>query len=277
MIIISTLITPLFSLKYIEVGSLTVWAIPFILIIISLVFISPTMLFWVGLSALFTQIFVWVFAPPTPVVVVDDSDYILRIGFLVIALVAAYYINRLYVDKLKENAYYTKRIHELAYHDYLTDLPNRVLFSDRLNQAILSAKRTNENFAVIFLDLDDFKKVNDTLGHDQGDLLLKEIANKLTETLREEDTVSRYGGDEFLVLAQNISAEAIEELPRRIIESLERPFDLEGQSIYITASLGVSVYPVDGETVDQLIKSADIAMYKAKKNGKSQYVILSQV
>ncbi|AGA68972.1 diguanylate cyclase (GGDEF) domain-containing protein [Desulfitobacterium dichloroeliminans LMG P-21439] len=275
LIVISTLIIPLFSLKYIEIGSLTVWAIPFILIIISLVFVTPTMLFWVGLSALLTQIVVWIFAPSAPVVLVDDSDYILRIGFLMIALVAAYYINRLFVKKLRENAYYTKRIQELAYHDYLTDLPNRLLFNDRLYQAILSAKRTEQNLAVIFLDLDDFKRVNDAMGHEQGDVLLKEVARRLTETLREEDTVSRYGGDEFLVLAQNISTEAIEELPRRIIESMERPFNLEEHSVFITASLGVSVYPIHGETVNQLIKSADLAMYQAKEKGKNQYVLCS--
>lgn len=276
LILIGIFVTPLFSLKYIEIGGLTVWALPFILIIISLIFTTPTMLIWVGLSALLTQIIVWIFAPNSPEIIVDDSDYMIRIGFLAIGIVSAYFINRLYVEKLKENAFYTQKIKELAYHDFLTDLPNRLLFNDRLQQAILAAKCQQRNVAVMFMDLDNFKMVNDTLGHEQGDLLLQKIAWRLKELIREGDTVSRIGGDEFLILAPNISENGISELAGRIMGSFVQPFTLGEQNIYANASMGISVYPLDGETPDLLIKHADMAMYKVKDKGKNQYLLCSQ-
>ncbi|MGI6451620.1 MAG: putative bifunctional diguanylate cyclase/phosphodiesterase [Desulfitobacteriia bacterium] len=164
----------------------------------------------------------------------------------------------------------------MAYHDHLTGLPNKLLFYDRLKQAILGARRTEADLAVMFLDLDNFKMVNDTKGHEQGDVLLTAIAGRLTEILREGDTVSRIGGDEFLILVQNVSLNGAAEVAERVLKKLGQPFVLDGQNFNITTSIGVALYPQDGETPEILIKNADMAMYQAKEKGKNQYLLCSQ-
>jgi len=171
-----------------------------------------------------------------------------------------------------------KEIEVLAYYDGLTNLPNRILFSDRLNQAINLAKRTGNLIGVLFMDLDSFKSINDTMGHGAGDIILKEVAQALEDRLRKTDTVSRFGGDEFLIMLNNIgNPEDIIKVSDDIMEIFTKPFDLNGQEFYITASAGVAVYPIDGEDTETLIKNADIAMYKAKSKGKNQYVLCTTV
>lgn len=160
----------------------------------------------------------------------------------------------------------------MAYYDQLTLLANRTLFNDRLNQAIYSANRNENTFAVMFLDLDTFKNINDTLGHENGDMLLKCVANKLSQNVRKSDTVARFGGDEFLILINNISnIKSIGRIAGNILSIFEMPFNIGGQDLFVTGSAGISVYPMDGSDVDTLIKNADIAMYKAKENGKNQF------
>ena len=167
-----------------------------------------------------------------------------------------------------------EKITHLAYHDHLTGLPNKLLFTDRLRQAIFLARRTDKSLGVIFVDLDEFKMINDTMGHDQGDELLKEVAVRISGSIRGEDTVCRAGGDEFIILIQNISdMEDMQRVARKITECFNETYRLKGQEFNITASIGVSMYPVDGEDVDTLIKNADIAMYKAKASGKNRFVM----
>ncbi|SDL01371.1 bifunctional diguanylate cyclase/phosphodiesterase [Natronincola ferrireducens] len=175
-------------------------------------------------------------------------------------------------EKIQEEMRY------LAYHDYLTGLPNRLLLTDRLKQAIHISKRTERIIGVIFLDLDAFKIVNDSIGHDQGDELLKEVAQRLTDTLRKADTVCRMGGDEFLIIIQNLTnVNDLERIVKKIMHIFSYPFKLKEQNFYVTASAGVAIFPEDGEDVEMLIKNADIAMYKAKEKGKNQYVFCSPV
>lgn len=159
-----------------------------------------------------------------------------------------------------------------AYHDILTGLPNRVLFKDRLRLAIAQAKRSNQKLAVMFLDLDRFKVVNDTLGHVVGDELLLSVAGRLRHCLREGDTLARLGGDEFtLLLPQILAAPDAAVIAKKIIESLERPFHIDGNELFATVSIGVAMYPDDGETIDSLIKNADIAMYNTKAHGRNNF------
>lgn len=159
-----------------------------------------------------------------------------------------------------------------AYHDLLTGLPNRVLFKDRLRLAIAQAKRNSQKFAVMFLDLDRFKVVNDTLGHVVGDELLLSVGARLRHCLREGDTLARLGGDEFtLLLPQILAANDAAVIARKIIEALERPFQIDGNELFATASIGVAMYPDDGETIDSLIKNADIAMYNTKARGRNNF------
>lgn len=157
-----------------------------------------------------------------------------------------------------------------AYHDTLTDLPNRALFKDRLNLALIQAKRSKNELAVMFVDLDRFKLVNDTLGHIKGDELLKMVALRLKERLREGDTLARLGGDEFtLILPDLRDKKDAAMIADQIVHSLSQPFNLDGTEVHVSASVGIAVCPSDGETVDDLIRHADIAMYKVKGTGKN--------
>jgi len=158
----------------------------------------------------------------------------------------------------------------MAQYDALTHLPNRALFNDRLQQAIAAAQRHKEHLALMFLDLDKFKPVNDTYGHGVGDLLLKEVAQRIQECLRESDTAARLGGDEFVVLLPTIeAAQDAGKVGEKILHALNRPFELAGHSLQISSSIGVAVYPEHGRDEKLLVKNADIAMYHAKKNGRN--------
>jgi diguanylate cyclase (GGDEF)-like protein len=168
-------------------------------------------------------------------------------------------------------------LQQLAHFDSLTRLPNRTLFYDRLSQALHYAHRTKENVAVIFIDLDHFKDVNDTLGHRVGDLLLKDVADRLVDLIRGSDTVARLGGDEFTIFAQDVGNPGNAcRVAQKIVEVFTEPFQLDGQQVYITASIGVTMYPTDGETVDELLKNADLAMYQAKEKGKNAFHLFNQ-
>jgi len=167
-----------------------------------------------------------------------------------------------------------KQIHYMAYYDLLTGLPNRTLFKDRLNQAVLRAERKSEILAVLLLDLDAFKNVNDTIGYEGGDALILEVSRKLCQSLRKSDTVSRFGEDEFLILVQNIgSTRDVIKIVNKVIQVFKKPFTVHNQELYISASVGIAVYPFDGSDADSLIKNADIAMSQAKSRGKGQYCL----
>lgn len=165
-----------------------------------------------------------------------------------------------------------KIIHFQAYHDTLTRLPNRTLLNDRLVQAISHAKRNNEMLSVMFLDLDRFKNINDTLGHMMGDKLLQVVADRLKKCLRECDTLARIGGDEFTILLPEIHSKNDSEfIAKKIIETLKHPFNLDNHEVFISTSIGISHYPNDGETKESLLKHADIAMYAIKNKGKDGF------
>lgn len=169
-----------------------------------------------------------------------------------------------------------KDINYLAYHDVLTGLPNRALFSNRLEQAIHLAKRTEKYIGILFIDLDGFKAVNDTLGHDWGDNLLKQVAVRVSNCIRKYDTIARFGGDEFLIMIPQIANRGdIEEVAKKVMKVLEKPIIVNEQEFFISASGGIAIFPQDGEAVNVLIKNADLAMYFAKNNGKSQYAFCS--
>jgi diguanylate cyclase (GGDEF)-like protein/PAS domain S-box-containing protein len=165
-----------------------------------------------------------------------------------------------------------ERIQFLADHDALTSLPNRVMFSELLNMAIASAQRNNRKFAVLFIDLDHFKVINDTLGHDAGDTLLQEMGTRIRDTVRTSDVVARLGGDEFVVLVQEVGEPAqVETVARKILSALVEPMVIGGQECRVSASLGICMYPADAQTEQSLMKNADTAMYHAKEAGKNTY------
>lgn len=445
-ITIISLIIPIVTLNFIELASITVWAFSFIIIIFSLVFNNRIVLLTVSVSIFATQLFVWLMTPQV-MVRIDGIDHIVRIGLFAIAIWLAFYVNKIYIFRLKENAdkiklqkliaeissdfvainqinfdekinnmlkqsgefcqversyvflfdlqnrtmTYThewcqvgtkqetctirnisldvfpwwikqielqgiihiadvkklpvealeeikqlvsqetkslislpitskgkvlgflvfdsaelnkkwrddhinllkiitnvladaiakveaeKEINFMAYYDQLTKLPNRFLFNDRVNQAIHLANRTEKMIGIIFLDLDSFKTVNDTMGHELGDELLQIVGHKISQCLRKSDTVSRFGGDEFIIMANNISnIQNVVKVAEKITSLFKQPFNLQGQDFYITVSIGVAVYPFDGEDTETLIKNADIAMYNAKDKGRNQYVLCTK-
>jgi diguanylate cyclase (GGDEF)-like protein/PAS domain S-box-containing protein len=153
-----------------------------------------------------------------------------------------------------------------ALHDALTDLPNRTLLSDRLHQAILAATRGEQTLALIIMDLDHFKEINDTLGHHNGDLILQQVANRVRRVLRESDTVARLGGDEFAVLLSMADLADATQIAKKLLDALDQPFELEAQSFRIGASLGIALFPEHGRDGAALMKRADVAMYEAKRN-----------
>jgi len=165
-----------------------------------------------------------------------------------------------------------KLIHYQAYHDLLTNLPNRALFQDRLANTISNARREDDKLAVLFLDLDRFKVVNDTLGHSVGDELLKQVGIRLKSCLREGDTVARLGGDEFIVLLPNVeSAKVASVVGQKLLDAIKSAFMVEGNEIFVTCSIGIALYPEDGTTADELIKNSDTAMYFTKDKGKNSF------
>jgi len=157
-----------------------------------------------------------------------------------------------------------------AYHDILTDLPNRILFKDRLGLAVIQAKRKLAELAVMFIDLDRFKLVNDTLGHVKGDELLQQAARRLKECLRKGDTLARHSGDEFTIVLPELRDRAdAKAIADKFQEVLQQPFDLDGHVVHISASIGIAVYPSDGDSIEELLRHADIAMYQVKAQGKN--------
>jgi len=193
------------------------------------------------------------------------------------------------VRNISEHKNNEKQIQYLSFHDTLTNLPNRYLLKDRLEQAIANAKRKNRLLAIVLLDLDNFKNINDTIGHTAGDLLLQGFADRLSKCVRQTDSVSRLpaegsdsfvarlGGDEFTVLLSEIdNIEDPAKVSNRVLGMLSEPFILGPQEIFVTVSIGIAIYPFDGKDIDTLIKNADMAMYQAKNHGRNNYQYYSE-
>ena len=183
------------------------------------------------------------------------------------------FINHLAIfSDISERKIAQERIQQLAHYDVLTGLPNRVLFSDRLEQAIISAQRNHTKIALLFLDIDRFKQINDTLGHGAGDLMLQNVGQRLLSCVREQDTVSRQGGDEFIVVLSDAGIAGAELVAQKILQSIIQPYSIEGHDLRITASVGIAVYPDHAQDSESLIRFADVAMYQAKENGRNCYL-----
>jgi diguanylate cyclase (GGDEF)-like protein/PAS domain S-box-containing protein len=169
-------------------------------------------------------------------------------------------------------------LQHLATHDTLTDLPNRFLLVDRLSQLLARAQRSGATFAVLFMDIDRFKEVNDTLGHEVGDLLLRAVAQRLTKSVRQSDTVARIGGDEFVIIletgGENCGADAV---AVKVEQTLARSFTIQKHHLKVTVSIGISFYPENGEDADMLLRAADSAMYLAKRGGGNRHLTCAVV
>jgi diguanylate cyclase (GGDEF)-like protein len=198
---------------------------------------------------------------------------------LVISLIALPLYFSVLLKQLQKQHDELKRLYEkmarYATHDSLTNLPNRKHFHDQLANAITTAEQKKVTFTVLYLDLDGFKAINDALGHTVGDQLIESTARRIEQCVRKDDMVARVGGDEFIVLLQNVASVDVSKIAEKIIENLSRPLMLANRSVSVTTSIGVATYPHDGADVSALIHSADSAMYEAKHNGKNGYRIFS--
>ncbi|NTU72190.1 MAG: EAL domain-containing protein [Coriobacteriia bacterium] len=179
------------------------------------------------------------------------------------------------VRDVTERVHARRTIERMAFYDSLTDLPNRALFNDRLASALARARRRSEHLAVVFVDLDDFKTINDTLGHLVGDGVLRAVANRIHSLLREEDTIARQSGDEFTIIARVVDRDGAAALAVRILEALKESFMVDGYELHVSASVGVAVYPEDGLVDSELIRNADTAMYRAKEIGRNIFRMYS--
>jgi len=169
-----------------------------------------------------------------------------------------------------------KQIRYLAYYDQLTNLPNRQLFNDRVHQVLVHAQRNNGKFAILFMDMDCFKKINDSLGHLIGDSVLQLVATRILGCLRAEDTLSRYGGDEFVLLLPDVTGpHGVTIVVKKILNSVRRPFNINGQELHLRLSIGIAIYPSAGTDLDTLLQNADIAMYHVKTHSKDSYCFYS--
>lgn len=164
-----------------------------------------------------------------------------------------------------------EKLTQMAFYDNLTDLPNRLMLKNHLKKVLSRAKRKDHDFAIMFLDLDGFKDVNDSLGHDVGDALLKDVSIRLTASVREEDFVSRIGGDEFIIVFEETSIEELEGITSQIIQNIGNPYYLSNKEACVTPSIGISIFPDHGDEIDSLVDHADKAMYAAKNTGKNTY------
>jgi diguanylate cyclase (GGDEF)-like protein/PAS domain S-box-containing protein len=165
-----------------------------------------------------------------------------------------------------------EQLDHLAHHDPLTDLPNRLLFNDRLAHAISRARRDDGQLAVVFIDIDRFKTINDSLGHPSGDEVLQQVARRLVASVRESDTVSRLGGDEFIILLEDLlDVDDVLVLATKLMQAFQEPFKVEGHSLHLNISMGISLFPRDGEEAAMLIKNADAAMYSVKDSGRNDF------
>ena len=170
-----------------------------------------------------------------------------------------------------KRVYLEEKLEYQATHDTLTDLPNRALLSDRINQAIAVAKRDHTFVGVLFFDLDRFKLINDSLSHEAGDELLKSFAKRIKESIREGDTLSRIGGDEFVMVLPNLhKEEEAMSIANKVLLLMQSPFLIAKRKVIVTASIGISLYPKDGKNSDELLKNADLAMYRSKESGSNQ-------
>ena len=165
-----------------------------------------------------------------------------------------------------------QRIEHLAHYDVLTDLPNRVLFTERCEHALSRARRDGHQLVVLFLDLDRFKHINDSLGHPVGDRLLQQVARRLLDAVREEDTVARLGGDEFVVVLEEVQdGLVVAPIAEKLLQAFHTPFELAEHSLHVSPSIGIAIYPTDGDSVTTLVRNADVAMYRAKESGRNNY------
>lgn len=285
-------------IRFYDVIGPAVWTVAFIQLSLALVRISKSMLMVLELATIIAFFYSIYHTFENQFLNLDLIYFVVQfVLFLVLSLILASVhqinVNRYFSVEKKYREVTEKNVEiellndvikkseeqakDIAYHDILTGLPNRYYLTTSLNRIIDQCKCKDRFLGVFFMDLDDFKLINDTMGHDIGDALLKMVAQRLKNSMRENDLVARIGGDEFIILIQSLGEyQEMDTIARQILDCFKQPYHLDGQKCYITTSLGLAICPTDGDDGETLIKHADIAMYKAKEKGKNQYVRFSE-
>lgn len=285
-------------IRFYDVIGPAVWTVAFIQLSLALVRISKSMLMVLELATIIAFIYSIYHTFENQFLNLDLIYYVVQfVLFLVLSIILAsvhqinvnryFSVEKKYREVIEKNKeiellnHVIKKSEEqakdIAYHDILTGLPNRYYLTTSLKRIIDQCKCKDRFLGVFFMDLDDFKLINDTMGHDIGDELLKMVARRLKNSMRENDLVARIGGDEFIILIENLGEyQEMDTIANQILDCFKQPYNLDGQKCYITTSLGLAICPTDGDDGETLIKHADIAMYKAKEKGKNQYVRFSE-
>ncbi|MFA9422282.1 MAG: putative bifunctional diguanylate cyclase/phosphodiesterase [Sedimentibacter sp.] len=275
-----------------------VWTAVFIQLLLALVRVTSHMLYFISSAVILSNIYILFNSYYTSDFSKNYIYYIVQMVLFVVIFIISAGVHKINVDRYKKVKKQFKEVIEnkksieclydkviaseeknkhLAYHDSLTSLPNRMFLSEKLNNDIFRSKQNEKLLAVIFLDLDNFKMVNDSMGHTIGDQLLIKVSERLVHTVRECDTVARIGGDEFIILINDVEdVDSIGNIAEKILTSLQQAIILRNKDFFVTTSMGISVYPLDGKDADTLIKNADIAMYKAKEYGRNQFAFCSE-
>jgi diguanylate cyclase (GGDEF)-like protein len=283
--------------NYYDIIGPAVWTVAFIQVLLAMMRVTKMMLYFLISAIIISNIYILYHSYNSPLFQMDIIDIVQIVLFVILFIIAdtVHKINLARYNKVKNQYQEEKKKEEeitdlyeklviseeknkhLAYHDSLTGLPNRLLLSEQLNYAIHLSGPMKKFIAIVFLDLDNFKIVNDSMGHDIGDQLLVEVSKRLVTALGECDTVARIGGDEFIILIESAEdINSIIDVLEKILNSFLQSYVLNNQAFFITPSLGVSIYPADGQDAETLIKNADMAMYKAKANGGNQYAFCTQ-
>jgi diguanylate cyclase (GGDEF)-like protein len=259
--------------------SYPVYALGFVPVVISSAIMGVKAGMWTGSGIILFNFFSSYYLGSDPLKELGSN----AAGNIVIILIA-FVIGRLHdlsaqlKQALIERSLAIEKAEFISLHDITTGLPNRILYKDYLELELQHAKREDRLLAVLFMDLDRFKQINDTLGHTAGDQVLKEIAIRIQQKIRKSDTFARYGGDEFVLLLPGIgNMSDAAQIARELIHSLEEPFLIQGSELIITGSIGVSFYPQHGDNCEDLIRKADIAMYRAKDQGRNRFVLYEAV
>ena len=190
-------------------------------------------------------------------------------GLLIILIVVPMY----FASLVRQLHTALARMRAMANHDALTGLPNRYSFYEHLHRATRLAVQDNTHFAVVFVDLDGFKPINDALGHAVGDTVLKSVARRLEQSVREHDIISRYGGDEFVIILMGIQKSEVPSVAHKIIHTIALPYEVGDRTVLLTSSVGIATYPDSGRTADELVAHADAAMYRSKRSGRNSFCL----
>lgn len=296
--ILAFIISIFVSIVHYDIIGPAIWTVAFIQILLVLTRTTKTVLYFIasvliisGVYILYHSRYISLYHPGNLYYAVQIALFIIvfAISAVILQINAARYknINKRYKELREKNkditslyekiSAFEEKNRYIAYHDILTGLPNSLFLGDKLDYVILSSNKTKKPFAVIFLDLDNFRMINESMGHAFGDQLLMKVSERLTKTMSEWDTVIRINGDEFAVLVEELEdINSVPKIANRIIHALSQRFTMNNQDFFITTSIGISIYPADGQNAEVLVENADIALYKAKANGGNQYAFCTQ-